>query len=278
MKHFIVYCSPNGSTRHVAETIANRLSELGEASTLFDLADPKARQDLGRRRPGVDSPACLWVGSPVYADHVTPPVERFLLSLQKSTRGCAVPFATYGGVNSGLALLEMGRMLIERGYVLLGAAKILAVHSYMWRSNDPLGAGHPGEEDDEAVCSLVAAVRDKLSSPAPSPLSLADLDYQPIERKEASLKKSVATAKQAFPPMAVDQERCTRCGACAALCPSGAITLTPWPEFGEDCFFCLKCVRECSEEAIPMDMSAAEARIRGMALAIDETPPSMIFL
>ncbi len=277
MNHVIVYCSPNSSTRHVAEVIADRLLELGHSAVSFDLGQKIGRQGaLGWRRE-YQTPNCLWVGSPVYVDHLVPPVERFVLALPRESTSYAVPFVTWGGVSSGVALYELGQLLNEKGCVLLGAAKVLAVHSSMWRSSQPLGEGHPNADDDTAVRSLVDTVHQRICNPDDCSMALEALDYQSQAIKAEALKKSLASAKQAYPELAVQADKCTRCGICAENCPAEAITLDPLPQFGEDCFICLKCVRECPEDAIPRDMSAAEERLRGMAAVIHETPPTQIF-
>ncbi len=48
----------------------------------------------------------------------------------------------------------------------------------------------------------------------------------------------------------VDQERCTRCGLCAALCPVANIRLAPWPEYQRRCEQCMRCLSYCPEKAL----------------------------
>ena len=276
MKHCIVYCSPNGSTRHVAEVVAERLSILGDSAEIFDLGRNGQQPEAVYR--SMSTPKCLWVGSPVYVNHMVPPVERFLLALEQEKESYAIPFVTWGGVNSGVALGEMAELLTRKGHILLGGAKVTAVHSLMWLSNDPLGAGHPDSKDDAMVKHLVDAVHGKLTSSGSGALSLEVFDYQPEKVKEESRLKSIAVAKQHYPSLAPDIEKCTRCGQCAEGCPSGAITLDPYPVIGEHCILCLKCVRECLESAIPFDMSGMEDRLRSMALLAAESVSTRIFV
>ncbi len=278
MDHLVVFCSPNGSTRCIATVIARRISELlGSPVRTFDLGRRVEREKAEWHCLNTTEPFCLWVGSPVYVDHPVPLVTRFISILPQNRDCLAVPFVTWGGVNSGIALHEMGEMLVHRGYLLLGAAKVLAVHSSMWQSDRPLGAGHPDGSDADAVRRLVERVHEKLTVGTLEPLPLETLDYQPPAVRNEALKKSIAMAKQAYPPLMVDEERCTCCGDCAANCPARAITLGPYPRIGEDCFMCLKCSRECPENAIPLDMSAAEDRIRAMAAKTNEPQSTRIF-
>jgi ferredoxin len=278
MDHFIVFCSPNGSTRHVAEVIGGRLLDLGYSAVLVDLMRMDHERAIKQMIQSPELPKCLWVGSPVYVDHIVPPVDNLIRSLLEHNGSFAIPFVTWGGVNSGVALYEMGEKLTQKKFILLGAAKVLAVHSSTWQSSQPLCAGHPDKGDDAMINRLVCEVHTKLSCRAIKPLALEVLDYQSQEIKDAASKKTIALAKQNYPAFSVRTESCNQCGICAENCPAQAIALNPYPQFGEDCFVCLKCVRECPQEAIPMDMSAAEERIRGMAAGINEKPPTCIFL
>lgn len=278
MNHLIVYCSPNGSTRHVARVMAKHLMKLGLSVTEFDLGREDDRQRIAAAIQEIAQPFCLWVGSPVYVDHMVPPVEYFLSSLPGMRQAFAVPFITWGAVNSGVALYEMGQKLEEKGFTVLGAAKVAAVHSSMWKSDQPLGAGRPDSDDDEMVQELVRLIQEKIATPEAKALPLESLNYQPLKIQQEAREKSIAKAKEIYPELAADDDKCSQCGECAQLCPAGAITMNPYPQFGEDCFLCLKCMRECPEDAIPFDTSAMEQRIRSMAAVVRETPLSQIFV
>ncbi|NLI82028.1 MAG: 4Fe-4S binding protein [Deltaproteobacteria bacterium] len=278
MEHLVVFCSPNGSTRFVASVIAGKLAELGNSVQVFDLGKRREREQAERRVLQKREPCCLWIGSPVYVDRPVPPVNRFISLIAPGGKCFAVPFVTWGGACSGIALHEMATMLQQKDCILLGAAKVLAVHSSMWQSPHPLGEGHPDESDADAVRRLAETIHEKLSRGLPPPLPLERLDYQPDHVKEQAVKKSIAMAKQLYPPLQVDTERCTCCGECAENCPVEAIVLNPYPQVGEDCIMCLLCSRICPEAAMPMDLSSVEERIRLRAAESQEAKSTEVFL
>ncbi len=279
--HLVAYSSPAGSTFHVAEVILDELKSQGADAQQYPLwqrnwtTDPPAVLTTG------DGPICLWVGSPVYAHHPVPPVAEFLQTLPHN-RGYALPFVTWGAVTSGTALFEMGLTLENRGWGLLGAAKIMAVHSGLLESDHPLGHGHPDEADDQLVRDLVRHALRVLSGPEPiRVIGSQALNYQPGWVRERSKNLSLEGIKNtAHPGFDIDQQACTQCGICAQSCPTGAIELDPFPVMGKDCMLCHTCVRECPEDAIHVQGSLAdkEKRLRAMAEEHSESPGTKIFV
>ena len=278
VKSLIVYLSPAGTTGHAARVIEKKLKELKHECELFDLGKKEDAAKLPARLRGGISDCCLWIGSPVYAGHPLPQIVRFIAGLPVGTHNCAVPFVTWGAVTSGVALSEMGAMLSEKGYTLLGGAKIAAVHSMMCDCEAPLGAGHPDAGDDQMVEKLVQDVCRKLTAGPVNPLPLAALNYQPREVQEMMQKINMEVAKTMLPPLRLDEAACTRCAVCEEGCPAFAITLDPYPRFGDDCFLCYNCVRLCEEGAIRSDLSPVEGMLKGKAAQNPERPLSQVFL
>ena len=275
-QHIIVFFSPAGTTRRVAFHIEHCLAERGITARLVDLRLP-AGGPVQAGGLGLDGPCCLWIGSPVYCDHALPLVAEWIEGLKPSARGWAVPFVTWGGVTSGLALPELADLLQARGFQTVGAAKVLAEHSSLWAAAEPLGAGRPDAADLAQVRELVAAVVANLGQAAPAPLDLRRLDYlSPSLRTEAA-SKSLAKAKSMMPAPRAIETRCTQCGECVAACPVGAITLDPYPVMAEHCVRCQQCVRICPEGAFPHDPAATATRIAAMAAASDEDKVTRVF-
>jgi ferredoxin len=277
-KHIIAFFSPAGSTRYVAKSINNRLIQKNFDTLLVDIGE-NDQSPHEKLKSMLQDPCCLWIGSPVYCDHAIPLVHAFIERLPApSSRRYAVPFVTWGGVTSGLALLEMAQQLLEKDCLLLGAAKILSVHSSMWSVAQPLAAGHPDQDDLARIHVLVDQITDALDRPQVPCLALDRLDYlSPALRADAATK-SLAAAKMAMPPLSANKELCLQCGSCAEGCPMAAITLNPFPVIDRAaCVSCLQCIRNCPQQAFPFNGEQLAARITDMAAKSDEDKATKIF-
>ena len=278
VKSLIVYSSPAGTTRHVAQIVGTQLEKLGYEPEVFDLGKKDDGMQLRSELKSGMNDCCLWIGSPVYAGHALPSIMQFISELPLGKGSSAVPFVTWGAVTSGVALSEMGTMLSEKGYTVLGGAKVGAVHSMMWESKDPLGGGHPDAEDDHMMEKLVQDICAKFTGASVRSLPLETLNYQPQEVREWLQTVNIEAAKTMLPPLQLVEAVCTKCGICEKECPAFAITLDPYPKFKETCILCYNCVRLCEDDAIKSDLSQIEAMLKGKVAEQPESPPSQMFV
>jgi ferredoxin len=276
MNAVVAYCSPAGSTKHVAEVIEKTLTGLGHAAVMLDLCSPAGAAASRAREIGRDS--LLFIGSPVYAFHAVPAVMEFIERLPDGAAGCSVPFVTWGAVTSGIALYEMGKLLDKKGFSVLAAAKITASHSLMWQFEHPLGEGRPDALDDQKIADLVKQAVAKLKERPVRAVPLSELRYQPEGACEAMAQVSIRVARQMLPQRRVKKEVCTKCPVCSKLCPAGTISLDPYPSFGDRCILCYNCMRLCPEQAITADFSAMEAWLKEKAGEFSEDTQVKVFI
>jgi ferredoxin/flavodoxin len=274
---FVIYCSPSGSTKHVAEVIIKTLKDYNTDFFVSDLGKEHNRASVLGQIKTAGENICLYVGSPVYGGHAVPPVMALIEELPQVEAGFAVPFVTWGGVTSGVALWEMGEALFKKGYKIAGAAKVGAVHSMLWQSETPVCQGHPDSNDDQVMRTLAVKVHEGLKDGSIRPLQVQDLDYQPEGLGLEMKKTSIKSIKQAVPQRTVNEEKCSQCGICVEECPAMAIRMEPYPKFSEDCFSCFNCMRLCPEKAIESELSMIEGFIRQHQEKINEQPLTQAF-
>jgi ferredoxin len=263
MTIWVTYCSPAGTTRQVAEIIAQEAERQGQSVELQDLAGREA--DAGRIRDNLSHGDVLFVGSPVYAGQSIPNVMEFLSTLPSAPGAFAAPFVTYGGVNGGQALYDMAKIMDSKDLQVLGGIKVLAVHSLLWQSDDPVGKGHPDADDAARIEEFVRLILKKLETEKVEAISLEALDYKGKRTEEPAGQSRLEGFKSNVLPLELDTEACTECGVCADSCPVANIVLSPYPEFGDRCILCFNCVRFCeanavNSKAIPMFESLVQER------------------
>jgi ferredoxin/flavodoxin len=278
MNAFIIYCSPAGSTKHVSQVICTTLDTLGHHPVMLDLCNTGEAAALKSQICKSSQDILLFIGSPVYAFHAVPPVMEFIEQLPDDCKGYSVPFVTWGAVTSGIALYEMAKILNEKGYPVIGAAKIVATHSLMWQFAHPLGEGRPDAVDDQVIEDMVKKVVAKLEITPVSTVPLSGLNYQPEDVYNAMSKLSIKAARQMLPQRQVIKEACTKCPVCSEICPVGAITLNPYPCFGGSCIVCYNCMKLCPEKAIAADFSPMEDWLKQKAKEFDEELHLKVFI
>ena len=222
-KWIIAHFSPTGGTKKVADAIA---AGLGTPIEEMDLTRADSAVTLGKND-------ALMAVLPVFAGRV-PQISLERLSALKGNGQKAVAVVVYGNREFDDALLETRDALEASGFLVVAAAAFIAEHS-MARS---IASGRP-DADDEALCRRFAAdVMAKEDDAAPVQVP-GNIPYK--ELKPA-----------AFHPVA--SESCTRCGACAAQCPVGAIPVEDPSQTNNDlCINCMGCVEACpvSSRALP---------------------------
>ena len=262
----------------MARVIEHTLSTRNSPPPVCDLDSRPDHKAFLKLLQKAGARACLFIGSPVYRDLAVPPVMTFIDGLPNMAGATAVPFVTWGGACSGIALWQMGTALVAKGFQLVGAAKVIGIHSMMWQSEDPVGFGHPDSEDDRLIETLTMDVQEQFHAENPRFLYPDELIYQSVTHV-SEMKKKVGQPWIVV-PKTVDEEQCSECGVCESECPAGAITLNPYPVFGIQCFDCFNCVRLCPEGAIDpaMPLEDIEKHIRKRVATFNEKPLTELFV
>ncbi len=271
-----VYFSPTGTTRKITEYLASKLSELLKIPyQMYSYTLPEERAEMSdsqrRWEKTVDKTEtdflCLtaedlliWA-TPVYAGRIP---NKTLDFVKQTLKGCStpsIPVVVYGNRCFDNALSELAGIMRENGCIPVGAAAVVARHTF----SETLAAGRPEKADFEELDRLAAAIAEKeiiaeaaerIGSTEPG--DAVSLKWKPVtvpgeehpEKYYVPLKEDGTPAKFLKAKPLVDSGRCTGCGACQAVCPMGSITRGSLPEFAGICIKCQACRRTCPNGAI----------------------------
>lgn len=199
----------------------------------------------------------LIVSVPVYGGHVAPIALERLSQLQ-GNQTPAVAVVVYGNRDFETAAVELQQFLTNRQFKVIAAAAFIGEHSYSTAAH-PIACGRPDSNDLQEATDLGRQIRQKLQTGAVSPVIDASQLRCPESGEENLLgfrtfiqqcQQQAQTQKPKKLVPTVQTERCTSCGACAQVCPTGAID----PEHPDTldaarCIKCCACVKACPEQA-----------------------------
>jgi len=251
-KALVLYWSLTGSTKKVADSVAEGLRDSGAACAVHDLRTAAP--------PDVLDFDMVGFGYPVHYYRPPQPVIESIRGLDLTGRS-VFSFCLHGTYR-GAGLNRARDALLRAGGTEIGA---FACHGgggfypYM-RRGWTFSAGHPDEKDladarsfGASLVSLHAAVRRGETVPLPA----RDPRTHPMYAIERLAAHPWLARVFYYRFIRAIPERCTRCGLCARLCPAHAITWARGerPVWGPECMLCLNCVTVCPEAAVvcPID-------------------------
>lgn len=221
-----VYFSPNGTTKTAAETIANGIG--GSIQELDLLKNPLEKEKC------LSGEDLLLVSLPVYAGRI-PSVAGNMLHNLKGSKTPAIAAVVYGNREYDDALIELRDLLTEQGFVVIGAAALVAQHSIF----PAVAAGRPDKQDFQEMEHFAGHCAEILRSSSYPEDQLISVKGNEVYREPAKVPVKPKTSKT-----------CSRCGLCASLCPVHAIRKENPAKYDRRiCISCGACIRHCPQGA-----------------------------
>ncbi len=258
LKSIIFYFSQQGSTKRIAEKIAEGLSIEPYSCDLVRFT--KLAKDLELIKSfNFKNYDLIGFGTPVY--YFYPPNHLFeiLDALPDLSHAQGFLFCTSGG-NPGAVLYKIKLILDTKGLKIIeGCDRWIGLdqhrcYSHFPQSTLPRSVGYPTTEElDEAKefgCSLIEK--------ALNPNTPEKIDFWTKENNWAKggwKGRAAPFMEFWFPEFHLNEEKCTQCGECADRCPVEAIVLDPFPTWIKACDKCYLCDLYCPQQAIECDWS-----------------------
>ncbi len=226
---YIIHFSPAGGSAAVARKIGAAFGP--EKTEVNLLADP-----LKRELP-LEKEDTAVVVLPVYSGRI-PALCIESLGKLKGRGGPAVIAAAYGNRHYDDALLELKNVMEGNGFKVISAAACVTRHSIFPKA----GEGRPDSEDLR-----------ELEDFARKSAALASEFLNGGQASRASLTVPGNFPYRAFKPVPITPKTgksCNGCGACARICPAGAISPERLKKTDKErCIRCTACITACPQKA-----------------------------
>ena len=265
MRVLIIVFSPAGSTLKIASELEKRLISANNQVQLLNVTanrpmfkDGKFKETLEER---VEAHDLICIGSPVYEKHIEWYVKKIFKNLPKPDAkwgALAIPFVTYGGVSSGIALPEAVKMLKKSGRTPIAAMKIEASHIVSKKLTARVNEGMPGAEAYPVISELVDRIAEAETAHGDFKDFSKQLNYQNFKEKMVcGIMKESLLHKYKYPAFTVIGDKCIKCGKCVEICPVQRIDIeNEVPKMsGKDkmCIHCFSCTGVCPAQAITFE-------------------------
>ncbi len=262
MKVTIIVFSPSGHTLKVSQAFKRELESRDIGVQLIDVTkDSNYLQSSHAQEyliEEIEEHDVILIGGPIYAGHVEKNILR-LIELLPETGGrygyLAVPFVTYGGVHSSIALEEMGRYLKRKNRKSILGVKIAAEHTLTKTLSNVINENKPGQFEEGLIADAVERI-----------IQIAERECQEIKDVSKSFLYSRLPERilfhtfsqeffhKKFKDVSIDDRKCIKCKKCIAACPVNMFDysdgIVKMVRDKKECILCAECYHKCPVDAI----------------------------
>lgn len=269
-KVWALYYSATGTTDKAVNTVAEALAQaLGVPLERVGFTRPAERE----KEYSFTETDLVVVGSPTYAGKLP---NKILPDFQTRLHGngaLAVAVVLFGNRSYDNSLAELCAVLEADGFHTVAAGAFVGRHAF----TDALGEGRPDWDDRRQMTAFAKDAAAKVSGlpQIPAPVAVpgdAAAPYYVPKGTDGQPAKFLKAKPQ------TDVGKCTNCGACARLCPMGAIDPENVASVPGTCIKCQACVRKCTRHAKYFDDPAFLSHVAMLEQNFTEPKKNEVFL
>ena len=285
----IIAFSPSGHTLQAAKMMQAALQEQSFRTQIVDVTRQKEvftqHRLLDFLQENVEAHEVLLVGGPVYAGHLEGTAKEIIAALpppDEKWGRLAVPFITYGGLHSSVALQEAGALLHAAKRMNILGVKMASFHSLSQTLPFKINEGRPGAPEATVAREMARRLASLIRSGHAVDVRRS-FGYAPLAHRIALKFLTQDYFHRQYRTVRADPARCTGCGSCLPHCPVNLIKIANRKavraEQGHYCLLCAECYHHCPrhaviheflEQKIAKKLSAEQAKYH-------ETPASAVY-
>lgn len=271
MKILLIYLSPNGTTKTVAQKLFSEFKHKGYEVDDLNLGEIAIEEWDSQLKLHYEKCDLIGIGSPLYHMDILQPVtnlfKRFLSQVSGLTKVShpkkAFIFINYAGITSGKAFKNTSKLLTDNGVGIVGGIKIFAPH--FWKRKE-----FPYPDTQNVISQFVNSLIQK------------NFSVLSVEQLKKDFREEKMRTKILYPlahkigqkrelSISIDHQACVKCQKCVKECPVKAISMKDYPyiDFSK-CIHCYHCTVACPTNAVicPVEklskMITVNKRIIGM--------------
>lgn len=228
-----IYFSPCGSTKTAVTQVCQQLSEKWDMP--YRLQSYTLPHERDHWQPIQPHDIVVW-GTPTYAGRIPNKTLDFITRHIIGHNNPVALLCTFGNRSSDHTLEEMLQLIDQGNMHAIGFASIATAHVFAPQDIVP-------PENDDALIHWTNRLNIHTTSRYPT--SHRPLPYY------TPLKADGTPAKFLKSKPTVSNTRCTGCGHCAPVCPTGVIHMADnQPQFADPCIKCQACIKGCPCHAL----------------------------
>jgi len=288
LKVSIIVFSPSGHTLKAANIFREKFIKKGVSAQLINITKNPNYLNEGsikkQLEKDLDAHDVILIGGPIYAGHMEAHVLRLIRQFPNvggKFGALAVPFATYGGVHSSVALEEMGTLLKKRKRKSILGVKIAAEHTLTKTASKTIYKDRPASDEANIIAKAVDEIITSASQDAGDikDISKAFCYSKPVERVMFKLFSQEAIHKK-FKHVSIDSGKCIQCKKCISVCPvnmfdfvDGQVNIC---KDRRQCILCAECYHHCPASAIVHPyIEPAKVRLKDGNAYVEKVPSAI---
>lgn len=262
-KSVIFYFSGTGNTWWVADKIKKQLDARNINADIVSIDSVDAK----KANWWIKSADLVFFGWPVYGSDLPEPMKIFIDNLMAVEKGKHIhTFCTQMGF-SGDGAWAYHKQFEKKGLIIDSAQHfIMPSNISVWRG--AFGAPKNKDKISKIMAKCEKSIEHYVNNLLTGRYRIMGKHSYALGMLQRGPYKLAYDKYRAL--VGVDKQRCTGCGTCAAVCPSGNIKMQRNPDFAGKCMLCMRCYSFCPESAITYRGKAHDVKNMGKPYVVQD--------